>query len=114
MSLRQTQSVEEYREMFELITELLRHAEEEVLLGAFMNGLKDEVRREVRLHHLGDLGEVMKLAKRVEEKNRVLGKGDGPNKRVRPNTNRAALNNRWNGGVGAGYGSGDPQKTNGS
>lgn len=63
--------------MFELITELLRHVEEEVLLGAFMNGLKDEVRAEVRLHHSGDLGEVMKLAKRVEEKNLCWVKGMG-------------------------------------
>lgn len=55
MSLKQTQTVEEYREMFELISAPLRHADEEVLLGAFMNGLKDEVRAKVRLHHTGDL-----------------------------------------------------------
>lgn len=56
MSLKQTQSVEEYREQFELISAPLRHAKEVVLLGAFINGLKDEIRAEVRLHHLGDLG----------------------------------------------------------
>lgn len=37
----------------------------------------------------------MKLAKKVEEKNRMLGKGDGHVKRFGPVTNRLALSNRW-------------------
>ncbi|RDY09321.1 hypothetical protein CR513_06310, partial [Mucuna pruriens] len=62
MGLRQTHYVEEYTEMFELISTPLRHVEEEMLKGAFMNGLKEEVRVEIRLHSTGDLGMMMKLA----------------------------------------------------
>ncbi|RDX88326.1 putative mitochondrial protein, partial [Mucuna pruriens] len=47
MGLRQTHSIEKYKEMFELISTPLRHAEEEVLKGVFMNDLKKEVRVEV-------------------------------------------------------------------
>lgn len=90
--------------MFELVTVPLQHAEEEVLLTAFMNGLKDEVRAEVRLHNSGELGEVMKLAKKVEEKNKMLGKGEGPTRKFGPVNNRPALNTKWNGSGGAGNG----------
>ncbi|RDX78916.1 hypothetical protein CR513_40732, partial [Mucuna pruriens] len=73
VSLPQVHLVEDYKEIFELISAPLRHVDEEVLKGAFMNGLK-EVRAEVRLHSLGDLGTLMILVQRVEERNRILGR----------------------------------------
>lgn len=42
----------------------------------------------------------MRLARKVEEKNRMLGKGDGPSKRMGPITHRPALSNRWTGQTG--------------
>lgn len=45
-----------------------------------MNVLKKEVRAEVWLHNTGDLGEVVRLPKKVEEKNKMLLKGEGPTK----------------------------------
>ncbi|MCH81181.1 enzymatic polyprotein [Trifolium medium] len=86
MSLKQTDTVGEFIEQFELISALLSHADEDMLKGAFMNGLKDVVlvRAEVRLYGSEDLNSTMKLAKKVEEKNRVLGREGsvGPSKKL--------------------------------
>lgn len=59
----------EYIEQFELVSSPLRHAVDEVLSEAFMNGLKEKIREEVRLHHSDYLEAMMKLAKKVEEIN---------------------------------------------
>ncbi|KAF7828587.1 Retrotransposable element Tf2 [Senna tora] len=74
MALKQTGTVSEYREQFELLSAPLKEAPEEMLIGAFQNGLKEEIRAEIRMVKAHNLMEVMDLAQKVEEKNRVLAK----------------------------------------
>jgi len=49
MGLKQKELVTEYCEQSELLSAWLRFANEEFMKGAFMNGLKDEVKAEVRM-----------------------------------------------------------------
>ncbi|KAF7827538.1 Retrotransposable element Tf2 [Senna tora] len=74
MALKQTGTVAEYREQFELISAPLKEAPEAMLIGAFQNGLKEEIRAELRMVKAQNLLEVMDLAHQVEEKNLVLAK----------------------------------------
>ncbi|KAJ1417644.1 Retrotransposon gag domain [Sesbania bispinosa] len=53
LSLKQTTSVEEYRERFELYAGPLKGTEPEYLKGIFLNGLKEVVKAELKLHQLG-------------------------------------------------------------
>ncbi|KAJ1378575.1 Retrotransposon gag domain [Sesbania bispinosa] len=76
LGLKQTSSVEEYREKFELYAGPLKGADPEYLKGIFLNGLKDVVRAELRLHQLGSLPEMMDYAQRIDEKNRVQSSGN--------------------------------------
>lgn len=94
MSLKQLAFVVEFIKKFELISSPLGHADEEILKGDFMNRLKEEIRAEVCLHGVGDLGSTMKLARNIEEKNKVLGHSDGPGKKF---SNRHALSNQCDG-----------------
>ncbi|GAU46214.1 hypothetical protein TSUD_401760 [Trifolium subterraneum] len=72
LSLKQTVSVEEYRAQFELYAGPLRAAEPEYLKGIFLNGLKDAVKAELKLHPVSSLPELMDFAQRVDEKNTLL------------------------------------------
>ena len=47
----------------------LQNAPEDVLKGAFMNGLADEIRCDVKLMHPGSLKELMNYAGQVEARN---------------------------------------------
>ncbi|KAJ1379359.1 Retrotransposon gag domain [Sesbania bispinosa] len=49
LGLKQTTSVEEYREKFELYAGLLKEVDPEYLKGIFLNGLKEVVRAELRI-----------------------------------------------------------------
>lgn len=49
MALRQVSTVDSYREEFEALTAPLKNASEEVLVGAFKNGLKPEIQAELHL-----------------------------------------------------------------
>ncbi|KAK4280771.1 hypothetical protein QN277_012349 [Acacia crassicarpa] len=71
MALRQTGSVTEFREQFELISAPLENASEDVLIGAFMNGLNEEVRCDVKLMHPQGLKQLMNYAGEVEGWNQV-------------------------------------------
>lgn len=54
---------------------------ESILMGQFMNGLKDEIKAEIRVLNPYTLEDTMDLAIRVEERNRVNGLrrgGNGP------------------------------------
>lgn len=55
-----------------------------MLKGAFTNGLRDIVRVKVRLHGLEDLNSTMKLDKKREENNYVMGREGsiGPFKKI--------------------------------
>lgn len=50
-------------------------AEPEYLKGIFLNGLKEVVRAELKLHQASNLPELMDLAQRIDEKNVLLSKG---------------------------------------
>lgn len=71
MALKQVGPVQEYREQFEAMSAPLENALEEVLRGAFLNGLTKEVRCDVKLMHPKDLKELMNFAIQVEDRNRV-------------------------------------------
>ena len=71
MSLKQTGTVAEYKEHFELLSVPLGDASEHVLSGAFMNGLKEEIRCEVKLMHPNGLKQLMNFAGEVEGRNKI-------------------------------------------
>ena len=48
--------------------------EEPFLVEVFLKGLKEEISTEVRLHEPKNLMEAMVKARRVEDKNKILGK----------------------------------------
>jgi len=50
LSLKHEGTIEEYREKFELYTGPLRGIEPKYLKGIFLNGLKEVVRAELKLH----------------------------------------------------------------
>ncbi|WVZ15409.1 hypothetical protein V8G54_012975 [Vigna mungo] len=98
MGLRQRGSVLEYREQFELRYAPLHFADEEFMKGVFMNGLKEDIKAEVRLMGSGDLHVLMEVAQKVEERNRVLGRSMGfAGRGSGPGMTRSALPNRWAG-----------------
>ncbi|XP_031263269.1 uncharacterized protein LOC116121451 [Pistacia vera] len=77
IALKQEGTVTEYREQFEAYSAPLTEVGEEVLVGSFINGLKEEIKAELRLSKPNQLNEVMDLAYRVEEKNWVLERARG-------------------------------------
>lgn len=74
MALRQTGTVTEYRERFESLSAPLTEASDEMLMGAFRNGLKEEIRTELRLMRIGSLQDLMDTAHGLKEKNAILDK----------------------------------------
>lgn len=64
--------MEEFRSLFKLIVASLRDALEEVLLFAFMNGLKIEIRLKVKLFHPTMLKEAKVRAQEIKEKSWVM------------------------------------------
>lgn len=51
LTLKQEEMVPEYRERFEFLSVPLRDVLEEMMMGAFMNGLKEEIWCDVKLMH---------------------------------------------------------------
>ena len=49
--------------------------ERRYLVGIFLNGLRDRVRAELKLHAFNTLDELMDLAELVESRNSLLNKG---------------------------------------
>ncbi|KAF7812804.1 Retrotransposable element Tf2 [Senna tora] len=74
MALKQTGSAAEYREKFELLSAPLKDAPEDMLISVFLNGLKEDVRAELRMSRAQNLLEVLDLAHKVEDRNMVLAK----------------------------------------
>ncbi|XP_058755088.1 uncharacterized protein LOC131628242 [Vicia villosa] len=74
LSLKQKGSVGEYREKFEMMVAPLRREERIMLDSIFLNGLKDEIQAELKLHESQDLAELMDRALLIEEKNEVVTK----------------------------------------
>ncbi|KAF7811943.1 Retrotransposable element Tf2 [Senna tora] len=74
MALKQEESIAEFREKFDLLFAPLKNALEEMLIGAYQNGLKEEIRAELRMVKAQTLLEVVDLAHQIEERNMVLAK----------------------------------------
>lgn len=64
--------VEEYKSWFEAIFALIGDTAEEVLLSAFMNDLKKEIRAKVKVFFPMTLKEVMLRMQEIEGKNYVI------------------------------------------
>lgn len=63
MSLRQTETVREFRKRFELLLATVEGVMEETLITLFMNGLADDIRTEVKMFAPKNLEVVMERAK---------------------------------------------------
>lgn len=64
----------EYRETFELHVAPLAREERCLLEHIFLNGLKDEIKVEMKLYGYDDLSSLMDRALLLEEKNAALSK----------------------------------------
>lgn len=69
----QTTTVHEYRRKFIELAAPLERIPENIWMGQFINGLRDEIRAEVRLLSPMNLEQGMEMALRVAEQNRVIG-----------------------------------------
>ncbi|KAJ1390902.1 Retrotransposable element Tf2 [Sesbania bispinosa] len=72
LGLKQTTTVEDFRAKFELYAGPLRGTDQEYLKGIFLNGLREEVKAELKLHPAGTLAELMNNAQMIDEKNQAL------------------------------------------
>lgn len=77
LSLKQTGSVREYREKFEVYSGPLRISERRYLLGVFLNGLKRNIRAETKLHRPETLAEMFMVAEMVEKRIRAEEEAQG-------------------------------------
>ncbi|KAA0056890.1 aminoacyl-tRNA ligase [Cucumis melo var. makuwa] len=71
LGLEQEGSVEEYCSKFETLGALLPELQHVVLEAKFMNGLKTEIREDVRMLHPKDILDIMHRARLGEKKNNV-------------------------------------------
>ena len=71
MALRQTLGVAEYIERFELLSALISSCEEEMLKATFLNGLKLEIKADLRLMKLTTLAELMDMSLKLEERDLI-------------------------------------------
>ena len=70
LRLRQTGSVMEYRDQFELVTSrTLRNVDLEIVKGIFLNGLREELQAELQLYEQEELAQLMKRAQVLEARN---------------------------------------------
>lgn len=83
----QTTTVLENRKSFIEMSAPLKDVPDSLLMGQFINGLKDEIKAEVRVLNPFTLEETMDAAARVEERNRIHGlkrTSNPPNNQTRP------------------------------
>lgn len=73
LATNQTSTVSEYQRKFIETAAPFEHVSEEMLMGHFINGLKEEIKAEVRLLNPLCLEQTMEQAVRVEEKIKVMG-----------------------------------------
>lgn len=66
MTLRQTGGVMDNIAKFELLSGTLDSCDEEMMKAAFMNGLRREVKADLRLMKLRNLAEIMDMAVRLK------------------------------------------------
>lgn len=75
LSIKQTGTMMEYRECFEMLIAPLRREERVMLDNIFINGLQEEIQAELKLHESRNLAELMDGALLIEEKNKATLKG---------------------------------------
>ncbi|XP_017233746.1 uncharacterized protein LOC108207825 [Daucus carota subsp. sativus] len=71
LSTTQSTTVKEYRRAFIETAAPLDRISEDILMGHFVNGLKEDIKAEVRVLNPLNLEQAMELAVRIEEKQRV-------------------------------------------
>ena len=71
-ALRQSSFVRDFHRNFELLSMLLKEVTAAVLESAFVNGLREDVRAELRLWAPVDLQQIMRVAQQIEDKNKAI------------------------------------------
>ncbi|KAL5547693.1 hypothetical protein UlMin_002924 [Ulmus minor] len=74
LGIKQVSSVADYRARFEQFAASSRGLPESVFRGAFLNGLREEIRSDVKLFRPADLQDAMTLAQEIEERNDLVEK----------------------------------------
>ncbi|KAL5564770.1 hypothetical protein UlMin_027934 [Ulmus minor] len=74
LGIKQVSSVADYRARFEQFAASSRGLPESVFRGAFLNGLREEIRSDVKLFRPADLQDAMTLAQEIEERNYLVEK----------------------------------------
>ncbi|XP_022643204.1 uncharacterized protein LOC111242769 [Vigna radiata var. radiata] len=82
LGLRQTGPIGKYIEQFEQYAGFMKGMQQDYLVGIFLNVLKEDIKAEVKLY------EPQNLAQMVEEKVRVITKGDSLTVQLQSNTYR--------------------------
>lgn len=72
LAMNQEASMGDFRNRFEQVSTLLSNIPEELLIGAFVNGLQDEIKAEVHMMEAQTLLQAMNWAQKIEDKNKVL------------------------------------------
>ncbi|CAH9131947.1 unnamed protein product [Cuscuta epithymum] len=72
LSLKQRNSVQEYREQFEKAIGSQENLDRKVMRAIFLNGLKKDIRAEMKLYKTKDLGKIMDKAQVIEDKNEEI------------------------------------------
>ena len=72
IALKQWGSIRDYRQSFEALALPLENLPEAMLEGHFMNGLKPEIRAELRVLRPRCLEQMMDLAQQIKERNLVV------------------------------------------
>ena len=71
LRVRQEGTVREYREKFESLAGAVELADRRYLRIMFLNGLREEITAELSLHSFDSLKDMMTMAERVDERNRL-------------------------------------------
>ncbi|CAH9078190.1 unnamed protein product [Cuscuta epithymum] len=72
LSLRQTGTVRDYRDEFEMVIAPQINIDMEMLKGIFLNGLRAEIKADLKLHSSSTLNEIMDTAILIEDKNEAM------------------------------------------
>ncbi|XP_057431879.1 uncharacterized protein LOC130724621 [Lotus japonicus] len=94
LSLKQTGTVEAFVEEFEKYVGALKEIDQDFAKGIFLNGLKEEVKMEVKLFELPTLTAVIQKSLMIEQKNLALGKSASYNYPRSNNYNRTGTYNK--------------------
>ena len=72
MGLRQRGSVADYRDAFEVTAAQMRGVSDAIFKGAFLHGLRKDIRAKLKMHRPNNLHEMMDLAQNVEIRNETV------------------------------------------